>query len=115
MRSDIPMSIQRTTLPVEVADDRPRNTRGRPRVGSLLRMYRDLAHIWIRKAMAPGGVRGIVMAFVLVVVTDALLLGMRSIQELPPVSLTFLIPIIFAAIRWGTLCAALTAIGGAFL
>jgi hypothetical protein len=30
-----------------------------------------------------------------------MLQAMRSIQELPPVALTFLIPIIVAAIRWG--------------
>jgi hypothetical protein len=56
--------------------------------------------------MAPGGVSGIVMALVLVVATDSPLLAMRSIQELPPVSLTFLILIVVAAIRWGGLSAA---------
>src|SRR6516162_545228 len=80
---------------------------------SLARNYFDAARIYIRKAMAPGGVNGIVMALVLIVATDSLLLAMRSIQELPPVSLTFLIPIIVAAIRWGALSAAVTAVGGA--
>jgi two-component system sensor histidine kinase KdpD len=50
---------------------------------------------------------------IFVVGTDALLLVMRYIQELPPVSLTFLIPILVAAIRYGTLSAAITSIGGA--
>jgi hypothetical protein len=75
--------------------------------------YFDAARFFIRKAMAPGGVNGIFMALVLIVATDGLLLAMRSIQELPPVSLTFLIPIVVAAIRWGALSAAVTAVGGA--
>jgi two-component system sensor histidine kinase KdpD len=62
--------------------------------------------------MAPGGVTGVVMALVFIVGTDAFLLFMRYIQELPPVSLTFLIPVFVAALRWGTLSAAITAIGG---
>jgi two-component system, OmpR family, sensor histidine kinase KdpD len=108
------MSIQRTILPVDAVDDRPRPKDGvAPAPRWLLPTYLDYARIWIDKAMAPGGVRGIVMALVLIVVTDALLLGMRQIQELPPVSLTFLIPTIVAAIRWGTLSAALVAFGGA--
>ena len=67
--------------------------------------YFDAARFFIRKAMAAGGVNGIFMALVFIVATDGLLLAMRSIQELPPVSLTFLIPIVVAAIRWGTLSA----------
>src|SRR5258708_20686944 len=53
------------------------------------------------------------MAFVFIVATDAFLLFMRYLDELPPVSLTFLIPVVVAAIRWGTLSAVLTAVGGA--
>ena len=86
--------------------------RGRLTLASLKRDF-DIGRIWMRKAMAPGGVTGIVMALVFVVATDALLLLMRYIQELPPVALTFLIPIVVAAIIWGTLSAAVTAIGGA--
>jgi two-component system sensor histidine kinase KdpD len=52
------------------------------------------------------------MALVFIVGTDAFLLFMRYMQELPPVSLTFLIPVVVAALRWGTLSAAITAIGG---
>ena len=62
--------------------------------------------------MAPGGVTGVVMALIFIVATDVFLLLMRYFQELPPVALTFLIPIVVAAIRWGTLSAAITAIGG---
>jgi two-component system sensor histidine kinase KdpD len=75
--------------------------------------YANSARAWIRKAMAPGGVTGLVMAVVFVIGTDAILLLMRYLQELPPVSLSFLIPIVVVAIRWGTLSAAVTAIGGA--
>jgi two-component system, OmpR family, sensor histidine kinase KdpD len=112
------MSIERSALPLRGVDDRAPS---RPDGGSLTlssaKRHFDSARIWtriwIRKAMAPGGVPGVVMALVFVVGTDAFLLLMRQIQELPPVSLTFLIPIVVAAIRWGTLSATVTAIGGA--
>jgi two-component system, OmpR family, sensor histidine kinase KdpD len=108
------MSVERSALHFQGVDDRPRAAQGveRPSL-PFAKSYFDAARIWIRKAMAPGGVTGIVMALVFIVATDTLLLAMRSIQELPPVALTFLIPIIVAAIRWGTLSAAVTAIGGA--
>jgi two-component system, OmpR family, sensor histidine kinase KdpD len=108
------MSVERSALHFQGVEGRPPAAQGieRPSL-SLAKKYSDAARIWIGKAMAPGGVTGIVMALVLIVVTDSLLLAMRSIQELPPVALTFLIPIIVAAIRWGALSAALTAIGGA--
>ena len=73
----------------------------------------DVGRIWVRKAMASDGVIGVIMALVFIVGTDFFLWLMRHVQELPPVSLTFLIPIVVAAICWGTLSAALTAIGGA--
>ena len=80
---------------------------------ALAKKYLDSGRIRIRRAMAPGGITGVVMALVFVVATDAFLLLMRYIQELPPVSLTFLLPVVVAAIRWGTLSATITAIGGA--
>jgi two-component system sensor histidine kinase KdpD len=108
------MSLERSALPLQGMEDRARATRDlEPPLFASAKTYFDAARIGVRKAMAPGGIIGIVMALVLVVVTDASLLMMRSIQELPPVALTFLIPIIFAAIRWGALSAAVTAIGGA--
>jgi two-component system, OmpR family, sensor histidine kinase KdpD len=79
----------------------------------LLRKYAGAARTRIRKAMAPGGVTGLVMAVVFVIGTDAFLLLTDFLQERPPVALTFLIPIVVVAIRWGTLSAAVTAIGGA--
>jgi two-component system sensor histidine kinase KdpD len=75
--------------------------------------YAGAVRVWIRKAMAPGGLTGLVMAVVIVIATDALLLLMRYLQELPPVSLSFLIPVVVVAIRWGTLSAVVTALGGA--
>ncbi len=107
------MTIERSALHLQELG-RPIASAGEDaRSHSVVRKYRDSVLSWVRKAMAPGGVTGVVMAFVLIVTTDGLLLGMRAIQELPPVSLTFLIPIIVAAITWGTLSAAVTAIGGA--
>ena len=101
-------------MPLGGADDRARSRLdgGRLTLDSLKRDF-DVGRMWMRKAMAPGGVTGIIMALVFVVATDAFLLLMRYIQELPPVALTFLIPIVVAAIIWGTLSAAVTAIGGA--
>src|ERR1700719_51105 len=108
------MSIERSALPLEGVNDRARLA---PDVGRLtlvsLKRDCDVGRIWMRRAMAPGGVTGVIMAIVFIVATDAFLLMMRYIQELPPVALTFLIPIVVAAIRWGTLSAAVTAIGGA--
>jgi two-component system, OmpR family, sensor histidine kinase KdpD len=112
MRSHISMSIERSALPLD--DDRARlRPDGELLTLSLAKRYFGLGRIWTRKAMAPGGVTGVIMALVFIVATDAFLLLMRYIQELPPVSLTFLIPVVVAAIRWGTLSATITAIGGA--
>jgi two-component system, OmpR family, sensor histidine kinase KdpD len=75
--------------------------------------YFDLARIWVRKAMAPGGTAGVIMALGLVVATDLFLLLMRSLQALPPVSLTFMIAIVVVALRWGVLSSLVTTVGGA--
>ena len=76
-----------------------------------MKKYLDWAWAWIREASAPGGWRGVVAALLMVVVTDSLLLGMRYIQELPPVAVTFLLSILVSAIRWGLLAGAITSIG----
>jgi two-component system, OmpR family, sensor histidine kinase KdpD len=108
-----PMNIRRS-LQLAGSDDRPGSQPGfGPRTLAFTRKYFDLARIWVRKAIVPGGVTGLIMAFVFIVATDAFLLFMRYLDELPPVSLTFLIPVVVAAIRWGTLSAVLTAVGGA--
>src|SRR5882724_10015270 len=106
------MSIDRSALPIGGDRARPRLDGGRLTL-SLVRKYLDSAPIWLRKAMAPGGVTGVIMALVFIVATAGFLMLMRRLEELPPVSLTFLIPVVVAAIRWGTLSAAITAIGGA--
>jgi two-component system sensor histidine kinase KdpD len=103
-----------------LGDDHARRRRGRfltlPPLAtalSLQRKYAGAACSGLRKAMAPGGVTGLIMAVVFVIATDAFLLVMRYLQELPPISLSFLIPIVVVAIRWGTLSAVVTAVGGA--
>jgi two-component system, OmpR family, sensor histidine kinase KdpD len=106
------MSIERSAYPFR--EDR---VRARVEGGSLwlssARKYIGAERTWLSKAMAPGGVTGLVMAVIFVIATDAFLLVMRYLQELPPVSLSFLIPIVVVAIRWGTLSAVVTALGGA--
>ena len=110
----LPMSIGRSARQLAGLDGRPGSKPGSWRrwAVAFATKHFDLARIWVRKAMAPGGVTGVIMALVFIVATAAFLLLMRYIQELPPVSLTFLIPVVVAAIRWGTLSAAITAIGG---
>jgi two-component system, OmpR family, sensor histidine kinase KdpD len=110
------MSVDRTAFPVSADRARARPGGGLVRgflARPLARKYTAAAPIWLRKAGAPGGLTGLVMAVVFVVVTDAVLLLMRYLQELPPVSLSFLIPVVVVAIRWGTLSAMVTALGGA--
>ncbi len=78
-----------------------------------VKKYIDRALTWVRDASAPGGLRGVAKAVVLVVLTNAILLGLRHMQELPPVSITFLLSVLIAAVRWGMLAGTVTAIGGA--
>jgi two-component system sensor histidine kinase KdpD len=77
-----------------------------------MKKYLDWAMAWAREASAPAGLRGVIAGLLLVVVTDSVLLGMRYIQELPPVAVTFLLSILVASIRWGLLAGAITSIGG---
>jgi two-component system, OmpR family, sensor histidine kinase KdpD len=104
------MSIERSALPLGGERARSRSV-GRLPTLSLAKKYFDSGLIWLRKAMAPGGITGVIMALVFVVGTNAFLLMLRYIQELPPVSLTSLIPIVVAAILWGTASAVVTTIG----
>jgi two-component system, OmpR family, sensor histidine kinase KdpD len=71
-----------------------------------------VTRIWVRKAMAPGGITGVISALAVVVATDLLLLLMRYLQTLPPVSLSFMIAIVVVALRWGALSSVVTTIGG---
>jgi two-component system sensor histidine kinase KdpD len=77
-----------------------------------MKKWIDWALAWVREASSPAGLSGVVAGVLLVLVTDGLLLGMRYIQELPPVAVTFLLSILIAAIRWGFLAGAVTSIGG---
>jgi two-component system, OmpR family, sensor histidine kinase KdpD len=77
-----------------------------------MKKWIDWALVWVREASSPAGLSGVVAGALLVLVTDGLLLGMRYIQELPPVAVTFLLSILIAAIRWGFLAGAVTSIGG---
>ena len=69
-----------------------------------MKKYIDRALAWARDASAPGGLRGVAAAVVLVILTDAILLGLRYIQELPPVAVTFMLSILIAAIRCCKVC-----------
>jgi two-component system sensor histidine kinase KdpD len=77
-----------------------------------VKKYIDRALAWVRDASAPGGLHGVAKAVVLVVLTNAILLGLRHMQELPPVAITFLLSVLIAAVRWGMLAGTVTAIGG---
>jgi two-component system, OmpR family, sensor histidine kinase KdpD len=108
-----PMSIRRSALPLNGLYDRPRFQSGRGRRAlTFATKSLDLARIWVRKAMAPGGVTGIIMALVFIVATDLFLALMRYIGELPPVALTFTITIVVVSLRWGVLSSVVTAVGG---
>src|SRR3984893_3893840 len=108
-----PMSIRRSALQLTGLDDRPHSQPGSGRRAlAVATRYLDLARIWVRKAMAPGGVTGVIMALVFIVATDVFLLLTRYLQVLPPVSLTFIIVIVVVALRWGVLSAIVTAVGG---
>ena len=107
------MSIRRSVLQLAGLDDRSHSQPGS--WGQMLAFatrYFDLARIWVRKAMAPGGVTGVIMALVFIVATDVFLLLTRYLEVLPPVSLTFIITIVVVALRWGVLSAIVTAVGG---
>jgi len=80
---------------------------------ALVRKYAASARCSMRRAMVPSGITGLVMALVFVIVTNGFLLLLHYLHELPPASLTFLIPIVIVAIRWGTLPAMVAAIAGA--
>ena len=103
------MTVERSAWPFGDDQARPRVDGARLKL-TVAKKYLESA---LRKAISPGGVTGVVMALLFIVVTDAFLMLTKYIQELPPVSLTFLIPVVVAAMRWGTLSATVTAIGGA--
>jgi two-component system, OmpR family, sensor histidine kinase KdpD len=77
-----------------------------------MKKYLDRALAWARETSAPAGLHVVVAAVALVILTDVVLLGLRYIQELPPVAVTFMLSILVAAIRWGLLAGIITAMGG---
>jgi two-component system, OmpR family, sensor histidine kinase KdpD len=77
-----------------------------------MKKYIDWMWAWAREASAPSGLHGVAAAVVLIVMTNSILLAMGYIQELPPVSLTFMLSILVAAIRWGLLAGVVTSLGG---
>jgi two-component system sensor histidine kinase KdpD len=78
---------------------------------SAVRKYISTARVWGGKAIAPGGVNGLMMAVIFVIGADAYLLLTRYLHRLPPIALSFLIPVFLVAIRWGTAAAVVTALG----
>lgn len=113
------MSIDRSACPLQDDGDRvpvagaalfPAQVR---KVLPLMHKLAASAYGWLGRAMAPGGITGVVMAVLFVIATNAFLLLLHYLHELPPVSLTFLIPIVIVAIRWGTLSAVVAAVAGA--
>src|SRR5712671_2036063 len=67
----------------------------------------------MRSTANPGGAGGIVAALGLVAVVTFILEVVKTFIELPPIAITYLIPVLIAAIRWGYLSAMVTTLAGA--
>src|SRR5579871_3363723 len=68
---------------------------------------------WMRAATEPGGAGGIVGTLGLVIGITVILELIKNTFELPPIIITYLIPVLIAAIRWGYLSAVVATITGA--
>jgi len=68
---------------------------------------------WLRAAAQPGGTTGILGALFLVTAVTLVLEVVRSFLDLPPVVVTYLVPVLIAAIRWGFLAAMTATIASA--
>jgi two-component system sensor histidine kinase KdpD len=68
---------------------------------------------WIRGATEPGGTGGVVGALCLVIGVTVILEVLKTFVELPPIIITYLIPVLIASIRWGYLAAAVATVAGA--
>jgi len=68
---------------------------------------------WLRATTEPGGVGGIVGALCLVIGITVMLEVLKTFVELPPIIITYLIPVLIASIRWGYLAAAVATVTGA--
>jgi two-component system sensor histidine kinase KdpD len=73
----------------------------------------ESARKWMRAAAQPGGTTGLIGALLLVTGVTAVLEIVRTFLDLPPIVITYLIPVLFAAIRWGFLSAMVATILGA--
>src|SRR5437764_1422008 len=68
---------------------------------------------WLWSATEPGGTSGVVGALCLVIGITVILEVLKRLVELPPIIITYLIPVLIAAIRWGYLSAIVATITGA--
>jgi len=94
---------QQPLQPVEIIAPMPRP-----------RSFSENAAQLLRGSGDPGGMTGVVGALVLVIaVTAALAVIKTAFIDLPPIVITYLIPVLIAAIRWGFLPALTATIGGA--
>src|SRR5689334_343059 len=78
-----------------------------------IRTLAEDAAKWIWSATEPGGARGVVGALCLVVGITIILEVLKHVVELPPIIITYLIPVLIASIRWGYLSAAVATVTGA--
>jgi two-component system sensor histidine kinase KdpD len=74
----------------------------------------DRALKQMRSAASPGGAAGVMGALGLVTAVTLILEVVKEFIELPPIAITYLIPVLFAAIRWGFLSAMVTTLAGGF-
>jgi len=75
-------------------------------------MLESMRH-WLRTAAQPGGLAGIAWGLLLVVAVTVILTIIKHLIELPPIVITYLIPVLIAAISWGFLAAMITTAAGA--
>jgi two-component system sensor histidine kinase KdpD len=80
---------------------------------SRIRTLAERAANWTWSATEPGGASGVVGALCLVVGITLILEVLKHVVELPPIIITFLIPVLISAIRWGYLAAIVATITGA--
>ena len=73
----------------------------------------DNALRWAHNSAKPGTMSGVVAALFLVFVVTAVLEALKRVIDLPPVVITYLIPVLIVAIRWGFLPALVATLAGA--
>jgi two-component system sensor histidine kinase KdpD len=80
---------------------------------SRIQLLPESSFRWIRAATQPGGVGGVVGALILVTGVTLVLEGVKTFLNLPPIVITYMIPVLIAAIRWGFLSAMVATMAGA--